>query len=121
MTIVIELPFSGADKSTVIWANEEDKIDFMKEPARAARCTLSFAAVELKNHLSKIIDAEIVFASQSNGNDMRIKLDIQDSSSKNGAFIFEPLANGLIITGLGRAGVLYGTYEFLRIQGWRWL
>jgi len=121
MTIVIELPFSSADKSTVIWANEEDKIDFMKEPARAARCTLSFAAVELKDHLSKIIDAEIVFASQSNGNDMRIKLDIQDSSSKNGAFIIEPLANGLIITGLGRAGVLYGTYEFLRIQGWRWL
>ena len=35
-------------------------------------------------------------------------------------FLLTPAANGVLICGNSRKGLLYGVYEFLRLQGWRW-
>lgn len=120
MKIIIVNPFSGAEKLTPVWADEEEKIDFRAEALIAARCTLSFAATELRRYLSRTIDAEITFAEDYNGTDFAIYLHIAEMDSKADSFIIEPLSNGVRISGAGRTGALYGAYEFLRMQGWRW-
>lgn len=120
MKIIIVNPFDGADKLTRVWANEEEKIDFRAEPLKAARCTLSFAATELHKYLERTIDAEIAFAGYYNGKDFAVYLHVAAMDSKADSFTLEPLSNGVRISGEGRTGALYGAYEFLRMQGWRW-
>ena len=61
------------------------------------------------------------FSSKAIDGDFRIKLSIRDFNCKAEEFTFEPESAGLRICGQGRTGVLYGAYEFLRLQGWRWL
>ena len=120
MKIIIVNPFEGADKLTRVWANEEDKIDFRAEPLKAARCTLSFAATELHKYLERTIDAEITFAGDYKGKDFAVYLHAAAMDSKADSFTLEPLSNGVRISGEGRTGALYGVYEFLRMQDWRW-
>ena len=121
--IVILSPFAGAERSTDVWADDEARIDFRRDAEQAARCTVSFAAVELKTHLAKIVDAEISFAAAAayRGTDVIISLSVTEPSGKDESFTLEPVENGVLIRGAGRTGVLYGVYEFLRMQGWRWL
>ena len=120
--IVICVPYDGAEKLIPVWANDEDRINFRTEQMEAARCTLSFAAVELKSYLARTVDeSDISFSSVNSGDGFFICLTALDQSGKKDSFVLEPLSNGLAIRGAGRTGVLYGAYEFLRMQGWRWL
>lgn len=119
--ITIVVPFEDAEKMTAIWAEEEAGIDFRKDSELAARCTASFAATELKKYLSRTLkNIEIAYSSVAPVEKLFIGLQIRDMSSRNDCFIMEPQNGGLIIEGLGRTGLLYGAYEFLRLQGWRW-
>jgi hypothetical protein len=121
MQITIVLPFSGAEEETAVWAEEEREIDFAREHERAARCTLAFAAMELQRYLSRTLPEPLItFSSIRPPEDFFIELQVEDPASKNEAFVLGPVNGGLTIRGTGRAGVLYGTYEFLRLQGWRW-
>ena len=49
MKISIILQFPDSERQAYIRAFSERQIDFFNEPEKAARCTISFAAVELKS------------------------------------------------------------------------
>lgn len=69
MNIMIQTPYAQADRYTGIWANEEERINFRKEPDRALRCTISFAAMQLKEYLVKMLPhASITFSNQAAAN-----------------------------------------------------
>lgn len=126
MNIHIVLPYRDADTQYRIWAGEEDDIDFRKEPERAARCTVCFAATELEDYLSKIgfrvsvsgqcVDAYNIIL-------LRSKNVAADTShyGEGVDFSFRHQPEGLVIEGTGRIGVLYGAYELLKRQGICWL
>jgi len=121
MKIIIINPFEGAQKLTRVWAYEEEKINFRAEPFKAARCTLSFAATELQQYLARtFLNAEISFAETYHGSDFAIHLHVAQMDSKADSFTLEPVSQGVRLCGEGRTGTLYGAYEFLRLQGWRW-
>jgi len=119
--IVIVVPFAGADRETRIWAEQEEGIDFRRQPDLAARCTAAFAAVELADHLQKTLaDTTIAFAPARPKDKTFIELAIAGRSTRNDAFQLRPEGGGVVIEGRGRTGLLYGAYELLRMQGWRW-
>ena len=120
MKITIAIPYPDAHKSTLLWAGEEKGIDFRKEPVRAARCTLSFAASELGRYLEKL-GHQTAYAGTVPQDSFSISLRIEEEGSVSGSFCIRPVPNGVEIVGGDRAGVLYGAYEFLRMQGVRWL
>lgn len=122
MKLSIVVPFKNAETETPIWAAEERRIAFRREPDRAARCTCAFAAMELQRCLKRALkSAECRFVSQRPRDCDFIELQILDKASKAEGFSLEPVGTGgLVIAGEGRTGVLYGVYEVLRLQGWRW-
>ena len=48
MELEILLPFPSAETMTESWAFSEAQIDFRHDPEAGARCTISYAAVELR-------------------------------------------------------------------------
>lgn len=119
--ISIVIPYKEAESLTAVWAREEARIDFRKETERAARCTTAFAAVELKKYLQKtLVEAEVSFLSHLPEENFFISLRIVHKASKDDRYSIEPCPGGVMITGQGRAGLLYGAYELLHMQGWRW-
>ncbi|MBP1989936.1 DUF4838 domain-containing protein [Paenibacillus eucommiae] len=121
MSIQIVVPYSGAELFTELWSEEEREIDFDSDHGAAGRCTTAFAAMELKRHLSRSLPAiPVRFVEQRSGNGCYIALHIADSLRLDEAFTLERIGEGVVVTGVGRAGVLYGAYELLRLQGWRW-
>lgn len=121
MHLSIVVPFSNAEKETTIWAFEERSIDFRRDSYQAARCTTAFAAVELRHYLSRTLsEAIITFSAQPPEANFFIELRMLNYTSKQESFSLEPFTHSLLITGQGRTGLLYGVYEFLRLQGWRW-
>lgn len=120
MKITIAIPYPDAHKSTLLWAGEEKGIDFRKEPGRAARCTLSFAAAELGRYLEKL-GHQAAYMETPSQDTFSISLRMEGGGETGGSFCIRPVQNGIEIVGTDRAGVLYGAYEFLRMQGVRWL
>lgn len=122
MHIQIILPFAHCEKKAAVWANEERFINFRNEPERAARCTMSFAATELKYYLSQTIqDCEITIAFEKGQADFTIILQADNLLVDGEEFDMSlQNQNALLIHAQGRVGVLYGAYEFLKLQGWRW-
>jgi hypothetical protein len=121
MKITLVLPYTDAEFATPVWAREEKEIDFRKDALRADRCTCAFAATELRDFLQRTIpDAEIAFAAQTPAEGMIIELSIKAVADTAGTFVLKPRQNGVQIIGQGRVGLLYGAYELLRLQGWRW-
>ena len=120
MRLTIIVPYDDAEK-TALYAISEKEVDFEKNFAAAAKVTLSFAATELKKYLSMILrDTEIVYGNQTDTG-MYIKLRVEDDSCEKDNYSLCPEADGLEIVGAGRSGVLYGVYEFLKLQGYRWV
>jgi hypothetical protein len=119
--IVIVVPFERADKEVRIWAQQESEIDFRRQSDRAARCTAAFAATELADFLKRTLNkAEISFAANRPEGKFFIELALLNPTSRKDSFRLAPVTGGVLITGDGRAGLLYGAYELLRLQGWRW-
>ncbi|MBR2340425.1 MAG: DUF4838 domain-containing protein [Clostridia bacterium] len=120
--INIVLEYENAENTAHTWANEERFINFRTEPERAARCTASFAATELLSYLGRTLtDCSVCVSSQIRGGDINILLTVESASEKGSSYALIPTDNGLQIKGRGRAGVLYGAYELLKMQGWRWI
>ena len=121
MNVKIVVPFLGAETKTPIWAMEEACINFRHDFEQAARCTASFAALELKNYLSRTLyEAAISFSSQRPAETFFVELIVDEYAGRDEAFFLQPFKNGISIVGKSRTGLLYGAYEFLRLQGWRW-
>lgn len=121
MRINIVLQYSDAAEKTNVWAFSERTIDFHNAKEAATRCTVSFAAVELEKYLMKTLDTvEICIVSKARANSFLIFLVAKDPSTSSDSYSLIPCNNGIVIEGEGRIGVLYGVYEFLKLQGWRW-
>ena len=122
MKINIIVPFKDAAAKTKIWAFSEKRINFSCEIEAAARCTISFAAVELKKHLDETLsNADIRFVENKETNVFSVELAVKDYRTRKDSYSLIPIQNGIRIEGVGRTGVLYGIYEFLKMQGWKWL
>lgn len=104
------------------WANEEARIDWRTDFYRGTRCTVAFAATELKKHLEAILkDCEICYADRDNDDDtLQISLITQRDTGKECGYTLKPIDKGIQIIGETRVGVLYGVYELLKLQGYRW-
>ena len=119
MKIEIILPYQNAEIMANVWAVSEAQTDF-ENPTEATRCTLSYAAAELQHFLGRTIEGEVVILSVSSGQNPAITLQCEGEASKSCNYRLIPQKNGTLIYGEGRIGVLYGAYEFLKMQGWRW-
>jgi hypothetical protein len=121
MKISIILQFPDSERQAYIRAFSERQIDFFNEPEKAARCTISFAAVELKEHLSQCLEnAEIAIRDAISDDVFVIRLFAKDLTIRGENYALIPEDNGLRIEGDGRVGVLYGVYELLKMQGFFW-
>lgn len=121
MKITIVIPYRDAARRVGLWARAEHKIDFHADHAAATRCTVSFAATELRTHLAPILaGAEIAVAEvlPEEGLAIRLLAEREDIRGEEYSLIPEPF--GLTVLGRGRVGVLYGAYELLKLQGYRW-
>ena len=122
MRINIVTEFEGAEKLTRVWAREEWEIDFFAQPYEAARCTISFAATELENHLRKILTNCVIGVSNlPEPEAFNVYLISKSTSGRGENYSLIPRADGIEISGEGRVGVLYGVYELLKLQGFRWI
>ncbi len=120
MVANLVLNYENVEEKLYTWANEEKNIDFRKDLDRAERCTLSFAACELMDYLKKL-GAEVSFGQKPVNGAFNIYLESRGGDFENEEFILSPLEDGIKICGQSRTGALYGAYEFLRMQGIRWL
>ncbi len=119
LSIVLDYP--GAEQMWRIWAESERTIDFRRDVFAAGRCTASFAASELKYFLEKAdpeLSVNVVSARVPDGAFIELKIADRDTG---GGFELLPEANGTVVRGDDRNGLLNGAYELLRMQGWRWL
>ena len=122
MNINVITQFAGADKLTYQWSREEQSINFFSEPTEACRCTVSFAATELKEHLEAIlISTGITISDTPSADAFNIYLTAKSMSERGEAYTITPSDGAISITGDGRVGVLYGVYELLKLQGYRWI
>ena len=121
MKVQIVLNYKDIETQVFDWATSEDRIDFRKNLKSAARCTAAFAALELKAYLARtLINSDISIVPSRKEPDFFIELEIDDVTSNSAEFSLEPKNGGFIIRGKSRKGLLYGVYEFLRLNGWRW-
>lgn len=120
MKINIVLPFDRTAEMLYIWANEEKSIDFRKDTIKAERCTLSFAATELISYLKKT-GFEVSYSSDKDLSAFNILLALDKALNDDNSYFLEPIENGVKIISANRTGILYGSYELLKMQGIRWL
>ncbi len=120
MTITISLPYEGAAQSTETWARSQAQIDFLREKEKGCRCTVAFAASELKRCIRLLLPGVQVIYAQEPAAENCIMLRAADPASDSCVYSLLPAPNGLKIEGESRTGVLYGAYEFLKLQGFRW-
>ncbi|MEI6070712.1 MAG: DUF4838 domain-containing protein [Verrucomicrobiae bacterium] len=120
--LTIVLPYPGAERSTPIWAAAETEIAFRRQPRLACRCTLAFAAMELQRFLVRTVEGiTIRFASKPPRAGFALILEATTPASRSDDFALIPEGTErLRIRGGGRTGTLLGSYEFLKLQGWRW-
>lgn len=121
MSAAIVVPFQDAERKVHTWAREEASIDWTRDHERAGRCVMAFAATELEAYLSRSLKScKLSFASSRPEEGTFVELRVRDVSSKSASYELVPDDGGVVISGHGRTGVLYGAYELLRLQGWRW-
>jgi hypothetical protein len=137
-TISIAVPYAGAAKSTEYWANGEEQVsDWEIEGPEAERCTVAFAAVELKQFLMRTAPGiAIRFAETLPEHDAVILVgpaqrvrtffgleEVPALPVDRQAYALHSLPRGggmLLLVGGGRQGVMYAVYDYLAQLGWRW-
>ena len=119
--IYILIPYEDSSKEWFLWGNSENDIDFRKDIPAACRCTTAFAAMELKLHLERNTAFSFQIREKYHESGTYIKLSIKNPEATEGSFSITPTDQGVEIQGIGRCGLIFGIYEFLRLQGWNWL
>jgi len=121
MKVVIILQYENASEQYLIWSESERDINFRTDLAAARRCTAAFAAAELQRYLLRTINTlEITIDSVRPADGIFIELRISEVEDFSSEFSIKPVKEGIVVTGFSRAGLLYGVYELIRMQGWRW-
>lgn len=111
------------DKIAEFEADNERRTDFLHDPEGAKLCTAAFCCKELASYISKT-DCEVccVYASVPSGKNPYIVLECVSAVNSDGGYSF--IVKGkeqLIIRGNDRSGMVSGSYDFLRLQGWNWI
>ncbi len=115
MKINVKLPYEGAAQYYKVWATTENDVDFYGDLPAATKCTTSYAAYEIVTYLKKLgFEAEVGMSEY----DFEVALICDEKECEE--FEISAIEKGIEIHGFGRAGVLYGAYEFLEAQGIRW-
>lgn len=120
MKINIVLPYNNSTEQVYSWSLSEETIDFRKDHFDATRCTVSFATTEILQYLNKF-DINVTISEKADDSSFNLFLSYVDEANEDADYTLRPEKNGLSIIGKGRIGVLYGAYEFLKMQGIRWL
>lgn len=118
--IHIVLPYPEADRSMLIWATDEKKINFRKETEKANRCTLSYAGSELLEYFKKL-GFFVSFSDKKEENKTNIFLSCGNEDTVNCDYTIEAKDGDVYIHGKSRVGALYGAYQLLKLQGVKWL
>ena len=120
-TVTISVPYPGAERLTTYWAVAEEKVDWQRGGFEAERCTVAFAATELRNFLARTAPGvKFRFAQSVPASGPAVALGIDRSLKESQAYVIRSSGSGLEIKGGGREGVLYGVYAWLGELGWRW-
>ena len=136
--VAIVVPYEGATRLTPYWAIEEERIDWQKDDAGAERCTVAFAATELRKYLALAFPktkfqfhetmplavpciivgprqrVAPVFTPASGLAPLRDRQSYLKKSAESSG------QTCLVLAGGGREGTLYAVYAFLQALGWRW-
>lgn len=119
--LTLVLPYADAARRWRVWALSEQGINFRRDYFRAQRCTMAFAALELRTYLSKSDpDLNIAVAGKAPRSGRFIEMRVAPGLDDDG-FSMVPQGDGMIVDGHGRKGLLNGVYELLHRRGWRWL
>ena len=116
MKINVVLSYQEAGKYYKKWADEEEKIDFKSDLFSATRTTVSFAAKELCEYLSKLGHDVCVLSERADGLNVLLSSDTAEGEE----FDIKNVGEDIVLYGYGRRGALYAVYELLEIQGVRW-
>jgi hypothetical protein len=133
-TLTIVLPYAGADLQTPYWSRGEDQVDWDAGGPDADRCTVAFAAVELRDHLVRTVpQCTIVFSAvlPAAGRAIvlgpaatlqtQLGLTVKDVPADAQGYVIRTIRkNRLVLAGGGREGTLYAVYAWLGELGWRW-
>jgi len=132
------VPYADAAKSTEYWAIGEDRVsDWEQEGPEAERCTVAFAASELKHFLEQTAPeiefrytetlpergAAIVVGPASKARKFFGLDEVPALPDNPQAYAIYSLRRGggtLLLAGGGRQGTLYAVYDYLAQLGWRW-
>jgi Domain of unknown function (DUF4838) len=134
--ISICIPYAGADQSTERWAMSEQGLNWSQESLETERCTVAFAATELRHFLSRTAPgiswqfretipregSAIVLGPAKRVQEV-FRLDVKTEKDKQAYSIHSQereVQSLLLLTGGGREGTLYAVYSYLEQLGWRW-
>lgn len=120
MKVHIVLPYPNTAALLYTWAKEEKTIDFRRERERAERCTVAFAATELVSYLGRL-GCEVSYSASREESEVLIELVPGEGEGEEEEALIARTADGVRISAPGRMGILYGVYEFLTMQGIRWI
>ncbi len=127
--ISIVLPYPGAARLTGYWAVGEERIDWQAAGADAERCTVAFAAAELRRFLTRTVKgASFRYAEALPADGPAIVLGPApalkaafslDAGAPQGPEAYAVRSHGgrLLLAGGGREGTLYAVYAYLHELG----
>ena len=133
--IILVLPYPDAGRQTPYWAGGESQIDWERGGIEAERCTVAFAALELRDHLRRTVPTATFAFSEALPNTgpaivlgpaatLRsvLGLEIAGVPVDPQGYVIRSRASApqLLLAGGGREGVLYAAYAWLAELGWRW-
>lgn len=134
--LTIVLPYPGAERQTPYWARGEDQIDWQRGGLAAERCTVAFAAVELRDRLLRMWSKrKIVFGARIPATGKVVVIGVSATIKKRLGLALEGIPTDpqgyvmrsvkiatqtLVLAGAGREGALYSAYAWLEALGWRW-
>lgn len=135
--LTLVLPYADAARQTPYWARGEEQVDWSRGGMTAERCTVAFAAVELRDHLLRTqpklkisfseqlpVAGPAVVLGPARTIKARLGLSMTGVPADPQGFVLRSITAGrrthLVLAGGGREGTLYAAYAWLHELGWRW-
>jgi len=133
-TLTIVVPYADAARQTPYWARGEATVDWNRGGPEAERCTVAFAAIELRDHLLRTVPGLKFVLREDVPADgptlilgpvatLRQKLGVTPAevpADPQGYGLHSLRDDCLVLAGGGREGTLYAVYAWLDRLGWRW-